>query len=412
MRLTADNQYRWQDTLLEAVRIGGVLAGLVLLSACSMSGTSQASHTVSVDAARVGQKMLPLEVSATGNAIAYSSFEIRPEIDGQVAGIHFREGQDVKKGYLLFTIDSPILEAALQEARANLSKSLADVRQTRSDLTRDIAEMKNAEAEARRYLRLNEEGLVARDQYDQAETNATAMRATVNADRAAIESAQAAVSSIQTTLDNVRGRLRYCAVRSPVDGRATGLSVQEGSQLRAEDPTPLAVIQQLSPVYLTFAVPEEYVSQIESDAQAFKLRVEAFADSDRSQAQNGRLDLSDASRDESAGMMRLRAVFPNQDRSFLPGQYVSVVLTLSRETDALVVPAQAIQRNGQDLFVFLIKPDSTAESRPVVVRRMLENLAVVDQGLAPGDLVVAEAPLDLIPGTRVTVREAGFSGAD
>ena len=121
MRLTADNQYRWQDTLLEAVRIGGVLAGLVLLSACSMSGTSQASHTVSVDAARVGQKMLPLEVSATGNAIAYSSFEIRPEIYGQVAGIHFREGQDVKKGYLLFTIDSPILEAALQEARANLS---------------------------------------------------------------------------------------------------------------------------------------------------------------------------------------------------------------------------------------------------------------------------------------------------
>src|SRR5438093_5529421 len=341
MRLTADNQYRWQDTLLEAVRIGGVLAGLVLLSACSMSGTSQASHTVSVDAARVGQKMLPLEVSATGNAIAYSSFEIRPEIDGQVAGIHFREGQDVKKGYLLFTIDSPILEAALQEARANLSKSLADVRQTRSDLTRDIAEMKNAEVEARRYLRLNEEGLVARDQYDQAETNETAMRATVNADKAAIEGAQAAVRSIQTTLDNVRGRLRYCFIRSPVDGRATGLSVQQGSELRAEDPTPLVVIQQLSPVYVTFGVPAEYVPQIERDAQTFKLRVEASADSDRSQSQQGRLDLSDNRWDESARMMRLRAVFPNQDKSFLPGQPVSVVLTLTRETDALVVPAQA-----------------------------------------------------------------------
>jgi membrane fusion protein, multidrug efflux system len=410
MRLTADNHS--QNTLLEAVRIGGVLVGLVLLSACSVNGTSQAFHIVRVDAARVGQKMLPLEVSATGNAVAYSSIEIRPEIDGQLTGIHFREGQDVKRGYLLFTIDSPTLEATLQEARANLSKSWADVRQAQSDLTRDAAGMKNAEVEARRYLRLNEEGLVARDQYEQAETNATAMRATVDADKAAIETAQAAVRSIQTTLDNVRGRLRYCDIRSPVEGRATGLNVQEGSELRAEDPTPLAVIQQLSPVYVTFGVPAEYVTQIERDAQTFKLRIEASADADRSQSQQGRLDLSDTSWDESAKMMRLRAVFPNQDKSFLPGQPVSLVLTLTRETNALVVPAQAVQRRAQDPFVFLIKPDSTVESRPVVVRRMLENLAVVDQGLAAGDLVVAEAPLDLIPGTRVTVRETGFSGAE
>ena len=127
MRLTAHNQS--QNTLLEAVRIGGALVGLVLLSACSVNGTSQASHIVPVDAARVGQKMLPLEVSATGNAIAYSSIEIRPEIDGQLTWIHFKEGQDVKKGHLLFTIDSPILQATLQEARANLSKNLAVVDQ-------------------------------------------------------------------------------------------------------------------------------------------------------------------------------------------------------------------------------------------------------------------------------------------
>src|SRR5881397_1414506 len=185
MRFTAYNKQ--QNTLLEAVRIGGVLAGLVLLSACSVSRTSQASHIVSVAPARVGKKIIPLEVSSTAKAIPYSSFEIRPEIDGQVTGIYLKEGQDVKKGDLLFTMDSPILQATLQEARANLSKNLADVCQAQSNLTRDIAEMKNAEVEAHRYLRLNEEGLVARDQCDEAETKATAMQATVSADRAALE---------------------------------------------------------------------------------------------------------------------------------------------------------------------------------------------------------------------------------
>jgi multidrug efflux system membrane fusion protein len=367
---------------------------------------------VSVAAARVGQKTIPLEVSATGKVIPYCSFQIRPEIDGRLTGIYVKEGQDVKKGCLLFTMDSPNLQATLQEARANLSKNLADVRQAQSDLTRDIAEMKNAEVEAHRYLRLNEEGLLARDQYDQAETRAAAMRATVNADRAAVESAQAAGRSIQTTLDNVRGRLQYCAIRSPIDGRATGLSVRHGSELRAEDPAPLAVIQQLSPLYLTFDVAEEYIPRIERDALTSTIRVEAFADSDRSQGQSGRLDLAGRRWDESTGMMRLMAVFPNQGKSFLPGQSVSVVLILSGETNALVVPAQAIQRRGQDLFAFLIRPDSIVESKPVVVSRMLDNLAVVDQGLAAGDLVVAEAPFDLVPGTRVTVRENVFPSGD
>ncbi|GAB4411604.1 MAG: efflux RND transporter periplasmic adaptor subunit [Thermodesulfovibrionales bacterium] len=350
----------------------------VLLSACSSgkSGQPQKKEAVPVTAASVTQKTVPVQVRAIGNVDAYSSVGVKAQVGGELIQVHFKEGQDVNKGDLLFTIDPRPYEAALKQAEANLA--------------RDTAQMENARVEANRYAELVKKGYVAQQQYDQVRTNAAALESTVNADRAIVE--------------NARLQLRYCYIYSPIAGRTGNLISNQGNLIKANADNPMVVINQIQPIYVNFSVPEQYLSEIKRYMSAGKLKVEAFISREDVKPEQGVLTFIDNVVDIATGTIKLKGTFPNEKKRLWPGQFVNVILTLTTQPNALVVPSQAIQTGQSGQYVFVIKNDLTVESRPVVVGRTLNGETVVEKGLQIGDRVVTDGQLRLVPGAKVEIK--------
>jgi len=364
---------RWRTCLLAIV-----ILSPVLLSACSdgKPGNTQKKEAVPVSVATVIQKTVPLQVRAIGNVEAYSSIGVKAQVGGELVQVHFKEGQDVNKGDLLFTIDPRPYEAALKQAEANLA--------------RDSAQMENARVEADRYSELVRKGYVAQEQYDQIRTNVAVLEATVNADRAVVE--------------NARLQLRYCYIHSPITGRTGSLMAYQGNLIKANADSPMVVINQIQPVYVNFSVPEQYLSEIKRYMSAGKLRVEAFISREDAKPEQGVLTFVDNTVDVATGTIRLKGTFSNEKKRLWPGQFVNVLLTLTAQTDAVVVPSQAIQTGQSGPYVFVIKNDLTVESRPVVISRTLDGETVVEKGLQSGEMVVTDGQLRLIPGAKVEIK--------
>jgi multidrug efflux system membrane fusion protein len=320
---------------------------------------------------------MPLQIRAVGNVEAYSTVSVKSQVTGVLMQAHFKEGQDVKKGQLLFTIDPRPLEAALKQAEANLA--------------RDVAQLQNAREQARRYAELVKKQYVSQEQYDQIRTNADALEAVVEADKAAVE--------------NAKVQLSYCYIYSPIDGQVGSLLVYEGNLVRVNDATALVVINQVTPVNVTFSVPEQNLADIRRHMTQGSLKVEAQFQSDEGRPEHGVLAFIDNAVDRTTGTIKLKAEFKNQDRRLWPGQFINVALTLSTEANAVVVPSEAVQVGQEGQHVFVVKPDKTVEMRPVVVARTDEGEAVIAKGLQAGEQVVREGQFLLGPGTRVEIKD-------
>jgi multidrug efflux system membrane fusion protein len=323
----------------------------------------------------VVQKAVPIEIRAIGNCQAYSTVTVKSMVAGEISQVHFTEGQDVKKGDPLFTIDPQPFEAALKQAQANLE--------------RDKALAKNAEADKKRYEFLMAKQAVARQQYDQIRTNAEALEATVRLDEAAVE--------------NAKVMLNYCFIHSPIDGRTGNLLITRGNVIKAND-VPLITINQITPIYVAFSVPEQSLAQIKRYRAKGPLKVEALLPNDAKGAEQGTLTFIDNTIDKTTGTILLKGTFANRGKRLWPGQFVDVVLRLAMEPNAIVIPSPAVQTSQQGQYVFVIKADLTVEVRPVVVSRTINNDAIIDKGLKAGERVVTDGQLQLVPGVKVDIK--------
>jgi len=416
------------------------LAAAALLAGCSDSASGRspaaAPPPVPVVVGDAVERTVPIQVAAVGNAQAYTSVGIKAQVAGQIVRVHFTEGRDVRAGDLLFTIDPRPVEAALRQAQANVARDTAqlrqaeaallqqqaEVRKAEANLERDLAQLRNAQAQERRYRELMDRELIAREQYDQLRTNLAAMEATVQADRAAIENAKAAATAAVATVDNVRAVVRageamvdgvrlqlgYTTIRAPLDGRTGNLLVQAGNVVKANEDTPMVVINQVHPIYVSFAVPEQYLADIKRFRAAAPLRVEARLPNQPATLATGELTFVNNAVDQATATIQLKATFANGDDALWPGQFLDVALTLTRRP-ALLVPSQSIQAGQQGPFVFVVGPDRTVEARRVVVGTRLGAETIVEQGLRAGERIVTDGQLRLVPGAKVEVKPARAS---
>jgi membrane fusion protein, multidrug efflux system len=416
------------------VRALALVAVLALLAGCSDSGRAQTKSgpppAVPVGVAAVEQKVVPVQVLAVGNVQAYTTVGVKSQVAGQIVTVHFKEGDEVKRGDLLFTIDQRPLEAAVRQAEANVAKDRAQLQQTeaargqrqaeitqaQANLDRDLAQLENARVQEKRYGELVRKELIAREQYDQIKTAMMALEATVQADRAAVENARASVRAAEAMIENARAvitadeamvetariQLGYTTIRAPMEGRTGNLLVQAGNVVKSTEDNPLVVIAQIRPVYVSFGVPERELDAIKTYRERGTLKVEAVLDGGKRTAV-GAVTFMNNTVDPSTGTIQLKATFPNGDHALWPGQFVDVALTLTSE-NAVVVPSQAVLNGQKGTYVFVVKPDSTAEARVVKVGRRMAREVTVETGLAAGERVVTDGQLRIVPGARVDAK--------
>jgi multidrug efflux system membrane fusion protein len=362
-----------------AVALTLVAGALVIILMTRTDGRPQREKRdplVPVKVATAIQKSVPVQLQAVGTVEAYATVSIKSRVDGQLMGIHFREGQDVKKGDLLFTIDPRPFEVALKEAQARLE--------------RDIALAAKADMDARRYAELVAKNFVSSDKYEQFRANSEALQASVEADRAVV--------------DRAKLQLEYCYIKAPMTGRTGQLLVDEGAQIKAnDDKGGMVEIAQITPINVGFAVPQQYLSQIKTHMAGGQLKVEAIIPDSRDKTETGTLSFLDNKVSSQTGTVLLKGSFANTERRLWPGQFATVILTLTTQPNAIVIPAVAIQVGQEGQFVYVVKPDMTVESRPVVAGMSIGESVVIDKGLAAGEQVVTEGQLRLVPGAKVQV---------
>lgn len=339
---------------------------------------------VPVAVGTVVQKAMPIEISVIGAAEAFSSVAIRAQTTGQLTSVNFTEGEDVKAGQVLFTLDRRPLEAALLQAQANLD--------------RDQAQAANAVQQAKRYDELAARGIATREQVDTSRTAVAALNATVDADKAAVE--------------NAKVQLQYATITAPISGRTGALMVHEGNLVRANDQTPLVVINQIVPMSVSFAIPEARLPELKKYMAAGALRVTANPPNDDAAPAVGSITFVDNAVDQTTGTIKVKGTFPNTDRRLWPGQYVNVVVTLTMDPEAIVVPSVAVQTGQQGQYVFVVNAEQKVDLRPVTVKRTSATETVIESGLKPGETVVTDGHLRLVPGSRITVKGQGEAPAD
>jgi multidrug efflux system membrane fusion protein len=379
-----------------------MISSLLFISSC----TEKRENPVvafPVEAASVVQKTVPVQLRAIGNVQAYSTVSVKSRVAGQLMRVYFVEGQNVRQGELLFTIDPRPFEEALKQAEANLEKDKAQVAQAEANIQREMAQAKNAQVEAERYKLLFEKGVVAKEQYDNFQTNAEALEAAVLADRATKANAEAGVVVDKEVVENAKLQLSYCSIFSPMDGRTGSLIVQAGNMIKEND-IAMVVINQITPIYVVFSVPEQYLKEIKKYRASQKLKVEAIIPNDEARSEEGVVSFVDNAVDTTTGTIRLKGTFANKERRLWPGQFVRVILTLTEEPNAIVIPTQAIQTGQEGQYVFVIQPDLTVESRPVVLGLTLNNETVIQKGLSSGEKVVTDGQLRLYSGAKVEIK--------
>ena len=350
----------------------------LLISGCSSEKARSAAPPqrppAPVVVSTVEQRDVPLQILAIGNVEAYQTVQIRSMVNGQIAGVHFKEGQDVRKGDLLFTLDKRPFQATLDQAVGNLK--------------RDEAQLSNSQLQARRYTDLEKQGIVSRELGDQQRTQEQSYNSSVEADKAAVEAA--------------RVQLSYTDIRSPIDARTGAVLIHLGNLVKANDTPYLVQLNQVQPIYVTFTVPETRLDEVRRFA-AGGLKVLAYAKGQTTDATEGTLTFIDNGVDPQTGTVKLKATFANTDRKLWPGEFVDVVLNLSMQKNAVVIPTKAIQSGQQGDYVFVVKND-TAEARPIVSGGAYQNLTLVYKGLAPGETIVVDGQVRVVPNGKVVVQ--------
>lgn len=386
------------------------LALLLSLSGCQTNGVKANGRgrfgeggPVPVVVATVAQRDVPINVDVIGNVEAYSTITVKAQVGGELTKVSFHEGDSVKKGDLLFTIDPRPFEAAASQAQANLARDTAALSQAQANLARDNANEKYAQDQSKRYHGLFDQGVVSREQADQMVSSADALAQTVLADKAAIESARAQIVASKAAVDTATVQLSYTTIRSPIDGRTGNIAVKQGNVVAANT-TDLMTITEVQPIYVTFSVPEAQLGDIKRYMGLGHLPVQAAPQSDTSTQESGVLTFIDNSVDATTGTIKLKGTFQNAANRLWPGEFVRVTLGLTTRPHATVVPNQAVQTGQDGQFVYVVKQDRTVEMRPVVTGARVDQELVIDRGLEPGETVVTEGQLRLTPGSRVQVQ--------
>jgi len=332
---------------------------------------------VPVSVAQVVARTVPVRLRAIGNVEPYTTVAIKARIDGQIVAVHFKEGQEVRKGEVLFEIDKRPFEAQLAQAQATLGK--------------DSALLDHANDQEKRYKELLAQKFISPDAYAQIRTNGETAAAQVRADEAAIES--------------VRLQLAYCTIRAPINGYAGKIQIQEGNLVKANDTNPLVVINQVVPTNVSFSVPEQSLPAVRKYQASGELQVSAQVPNAGLPPVAGKLSFIDNTTDATTGTIKLKAEFPNAGKELWPGQFVDVVLTLTQQDNATVAPSSAIQNGPNGQYVFVVKPDRTVDLRPVKIARSEGDITVMGSGLNPGETVVTIGQLRLGPGSKVAIAE-------
>lgn len=333
---------------------------------------------VPVTVEEVVQKLVPFRIQAIGNVEAYSTVAVKGRADGQIIQVGFKEGEEVRKGQLLFKIDPRPFEAALRQAEANA--------------LRDSAAAEQARSQEKRYQDLLDKNFVSKEAYAQIRTNATTAEATARASQAA--------------LDNARLNVEYCTITAPIEGYAGKIQIQLGNLVKANDVNPLVVINQVHPIYVNFAVPEQRLVEVREHMASGPLVVDALAPGSDRPAGTGALIFVDNAVDPSTGTIRLRARFANKENSLWPGQFVGVSVRLFEQPDAIVIPSTAVQTGPEGQYVYVVSRDMVADVRKIEVERTDGDHTIVASGLSKGEKVVTRGQLRLGPKTRVQISKA------
>jgi len=361
---------------------------------------------VPVTAATAASKDVPIQLRPIGNVESVASIPVKAQVNGELVAIHFKEGQDVRKGELLFEIDRRPYEQALRQAEANFNRDIAQEKQAQATLARDVAQAKNAQSQAARYNKLAAEGVVSKEQNEQMRTSFQAMDESTRADQAALESGRAAAAADKAMVETAKLNLEYCRITAPIDGRTGSLQVKTGTLIKAQADTPMVTINQIFPAYVTFSVPEDQLAAIRKAMAQGPLTVDAYVPNDTGEPARGQLSFIDNTVDSTTGAIKLKATFPNRERKLWPGQFVNVVLTVGKEANATVVPSEAIQTGQQGQFAFVVKSDQSVEMRVVTVGRTVNRETIVTKGIAAGETVVTDGQLRLAPGFKVEIVKA------
>jgi multidrug efflux system membrane fusion protein len=346
---------------------------------CSRGTKPAAGGAAPVLVATAVTTNVPVQINPppVGHVVPYSTVTVHSQIGGIISEVHFKEGQPVKQGDLLFTIDPRPAEAALSQAKAAL--------------LRDRAQLENARIQFEREQKLFDQKLVSQDEFDTSKAGMDALQGTVQADQAAVTYAMI--------------NLEFTQIRSPIDGITGNLLFYQGNVVKAPDDT-LVTINQVHPIYVGFAVPEQYLPQIRSEMKRQKLEVQTTFENMNVPPPRGELTFINNTVDEATGTILLKATFPNEENVLWPGQFVNVELTLSELTNAVVVPSPAIQTGQNGEYVYVLKPDQTVDERPVTIGITHQDKTVVQKGLATGETVVTDGQLRLTPGAKVDVKSS------
>ena len=405
---------------LHPSRLLGVLLAAVLLAGCGTTapdaagdggkggkgkgkGKNAGAGPVPVEVANAALKSVPVDITVVGNVEAYSIVNVRAQTGGMLNEVHFAEGDYVKKGDVLFVIDSKPLEGQMNSARANMAKSSALLKQAQATLARDTASANYTRDQAERYQKGVAEGVFAKEQGEQLKSAAAAQMQVLEADRASISSAEAQVAADQSAINNLNIQLGYTTVKATLDGRTGNISQKAGNIITANT-TDLATIYQVEPIYVTFAVPEARLADIKRYSEASKLAVTARAQDGSGGIETGELTFIDNTVDTSTGTIKLKGTFPNKQHKLWPGQFVNVGLRLTTRSNAVVVPNQSVQTGQDGTYVYVVGEDHAVSVRPVKTGPRIDQDMVIDEGLKGGETVVTEGQLRLQPGSKVQVR--------
>ncbi len=376
-------------------------------AAASGKGGGRGSFAIPVTVAKATQRDVPIQAEVIGSVEASSSVMLKPQISGQIMQAHFTEGDFVKQGQLMLTIDPRALEAQLNQLQAAVLKDQAALGQAQAALTRDQAQQTNAKKQLERAAELSKAGVISKEQYEQYVTTEATFAATLTADEAAIENAKAQIAASRAAVENQKVQLGYTKIYAPIAGRTGTLTVKPGNVVQA-NVTELATINQIQPVYVSFALPEVHLRALREHAGQ-KLPVSAVPE-EGGTPQSGALAFFENTVDPTTGTVRLKATFDNRNRVLWPGQFVRVTLKLGERPNAILIPSQAVQSGQDGTFVYVVRPDQRVDVRQVAAIQRIGDESVIERGIEPGETVVTEGTLRLVPGARVEERQGNGRG--
>jgi multidrug efflux system membrane fusion protein len=359
------------------------LTTVLLLSGCTnnqgqVAASSGARPPAPVVVASVEQRDIPVQIQAIGNVEAYQTVQIRSQVNGQIQKIFFKEGEDVRQGEPLFQLDK-------RPFQADLDKAIGQMKH-------DQAQAENSRIQAERYSGLEKQGIVSHEQAEQLRAQAKADASAVDADKASVEAAQV--------------QLLYTDIAAPIDARAGALMINLGNLVKANDTPYLVQLNQVTPIYVTFSVPEANLDRVRQRFSSGQLKVLAYPKGHPDKPVEGRLTFIDNGVDTTTGMFKLKGTYQNKDRRLWPGEFVDVALELSTQKNAMVIPTKAIQTGQQGEYVYVVRADSTAESRPVKTAGTYQNVTLIADGLKAGEQVIVNGQLRVAPNTKVIVQGA------